>query len=396
MIDLDKAKADFSARYTELVAWRHALHRHPELAYKETWTSAFIAEKLESFGLEVSRGIGRTGVVAVLKGGEGPMIGLRCDIDALPLAEANTFAHASETPGQMHGCGHDGHTAMLLAAASHLSGCAPLPGSIAFIFQPAEESEAGAKAMLDDGLMDRFPMAAVYGVHNWPPVREGAIATRVGPLMSAYDVFDISVKARGIHAAMPHLGTDAVLTASTLVTQMQSIVSRSVNPLESAVVSLTQIHGGDAYNILPAEVRLSGCVRHFSPEVQDLIEARMKAICHGVSESFGVPVELDYQRRYPVTRNADKETAAALRAAARVVGAGNVLDEIEPSMASEDFGFLQQEKPGCYVWLGAGDARGGLHNPAFDFNDQLLKIGGAYWIALAEEGLLTARMESGI
>jgi len=394
MIDLDKAKADFAARHTELVEWRHCLHRHPEVAYEETWTSAYVAEKLESFGLEVTRGLGRTGVVAVLKGGEGPMIGLRCDIDALALTEANSFAHASEIPGRMQACGHDGHTTMLLAAARHLCGCGPLPGSLAFVFQPAEENEAGAKAMIDDGLFERFPMAAVYGMHNWPALREGAIATRVGPLMASFDVFDIAIRSQGAHAAMPHFGTDAVVAAGALATQAQTIVARSIDPLEGAVVSITQIHGGDAYNILPAEVRLCGCVRHFSAAVQDRIEERMKAICRGVAESFGLAVEIDYQRRYPVTSNSAAETAAALRAAERVVGAENVSTGVAPSMSSEDFGFLQREKPGSYVWLGAGDARGNLHNPAFDFNDRLLGTGAAYWTAVACEGLAAARADA--
>jgi len=391
MIDLDKARAGLAAHAAEAVAWRHDLHRHPEVAYAENWTSAFLAEKLESFGLEVTRGLGRTGLVAVLKGGEGPTIGLRCDIDALTMDEANTFAHASENPGRMHACGHDGHAAMLLAAARQLCECAPLPGTLAFIFQPAEESEAGAKAMIDDGLFARFPMASVYGMHNWPVLREGTIATRVGPLMAAYDVFDIVIRARGIHAAMPHLGTDAVIAAGALASQVQSIVARAIDPLEGAVVSLTQIHGGDAYNVLPAEVRLSGCSRHFSPVVQDRIEERMRAICRGVAESFGLVVEIDYQRRYPVTSNSAAETAAALRAAERVVGAENVSADITPSMSSEDFGFFQQEKPGNYAWLGVGDARGGLHNPAFDFNDRMLETGAAYWVAVAEEGLAAAR-----
>ncbi|MBE0529480.1 MAG: amidohydrolase [Rhodospirillales bacterium] len=394
MSDLvDKAKSHFAACHEELVEWRLHLHRRPELAFNEVWTADFIAEKLTGFGYDVVRGLGKTGVVATLKGGEGPMIGLRADIDALAANEKNAFAHRSEHEGLMHACGHDGHITMLLAAARYLAGNNGLPGTVAFIFQPAEENEGGAGAMIRDGLFDRFPVAAVYGMHNWPGLEEGVFATRVGPQMAAFDVFEIALRGQGAHAAMPHLGTDVIVAASTLAQQIQTIVARSVNPLEGAVVSVTQIHSGDAFNVLPADAVLRGCIRHFSSAVQDLIEARMHALCDGVAAGFGIAVGLDYQRRYPVTSNSAAETAVALKAAKRIVGADRVRSDVTPSMGSEDFGFMLQVKPGCYVWLGAGDAGpgGNLHSPTYDFNDGLLAIGAAYWVSVAREGLMAAR-----
>jgi len=392
MSEIDRAKAYFAAGRAELETWRHQLHRRPEIAYQERWTSDYIAEKLAGFGLDVVRGLGKTGVVATLRGGDGPMIGLRADIDALAMEERNEVDYRSEHEGRMHGCGHDGHIAMLLGAARYLAETGGLPGTVAFIFQPAEENEAGAEAMIRDGLFERFPVAAVYGLHNWPGMEEGVIATRVGPQLAAFDVFEITLGGQGAHAATPHLGNDVVVGAASLTMQLQTIVSRAINPLDGAVVSATQIHAGDAFNVIPAEAVLRGCVRHFSTTVQDAIEERMRTLCQGVATGFGLHVDIDYQRRYPVTANSAAETAVALKAAADVVGQGRVAADVAPTMGSEDFGFMLGVKPGCYVWLGAGDAGpgGNLHSPTYDFNDNLLEIGAAYWVSVARQGLLAS------
>lgn len=384
---------DYFARHQdEIAGWRRDMHRHPELAFNERWTSDFIAARLESFGYKVARGLGGTGVVATLPGPGTAAIGLRADMDALPMEERNTFEHRSRHAGCMHACGHDGHSAMLLAAARYLSTQHDLPGTVHFVFQPAEEGEGGADSMIRDGLFEQFPMSAIYGLHNWPGLEEGFVTARVGPQMAAFDTFEIVVRGRGAHGAMPHQGRDSIVAASTLALQLQTIVSRSIDPLETAVVSMTQIHGGDAWNVLPEEVVLRGTTRHLTAQVQDTIEARMREVCAGVAQSFGIEVELKYQRRYPSTVNSADETAVALRAAARTVGPARVADNHPPSMASEDFGFMLQSRPGCYAWLGAGDTSGGkvLHSPVYDFNDRLLAIGAAYWVNVAYEGLAAA------
>ena len=384
---------DYFVRHQdEIAGWRHDMHRHPELAFNERWTSDFIAARLESFGYEVVRGLGGTGVVATLAGPGTAAIGLRADMDALPMEERNTFDHRSQHAGCMHACGHDGHSAMLLAAARYLSTQHDLPGTVHFVFQPAEEGEGGADAMVRDGLFERFPMSAIYGLHNWPGLEEGTIAARVGTQMAAFDVFEIFLRGQGAHGAMPHQGQDCLVAASELTLQLQTIVSRSIDPLDTAVVSVTQMHGGDAWNVLPAEVVLRGSTRHLKADVQDRIETRMRELCAGVAQSFGIAVELKYRRRYPATVNSAAETGVALRAAGRTVGAANTFDNRPPSMASEDFGFMLQSRPGCYVWLGAGDSSGGrtLHSPVYDFNDRLLGIGAAYWVNLAYEGLAAA------
>lgn len=384
MNDIQIAKSYFEAMKEEIVSWRRRLHRHPEIAFEEKWTAGFIAETLEGFGYEVHRGLGKTGVVAAVPGKEGPAVGLRADMDALAVEEENDLPYKSGNPGKMHACGHDGHMAMLLAAAKYVAENSDLFGKIYFIFQPGEEVEGGAEIMIKDGLFKRFPMEAVYGLHNWPGLTEGVFSARVGPQMAAFDIFSISLHGQGAHGAMPHQGDDLLVAAGQLCSQMQTIVSRSVNPLDTAVVSITQIHGGDAYNVLPSRVVLKGSTRHFTREVQELVERRMKAVCEGIAVSFGIRVEMDYRRRYPATVNSEAETALALKAASTVAKPEDILFDTPPSMASEDFGFMLEEKPGCYVWLGSGRGDDNpLHSPAYDFNDNLLTIGASYWIAVA-------------
>jgi len=374
----------FEAMQDEMVAWRQEMHRNPELAYEEAWTADFVAAKLESFGFAVERGLGKTGMVATLERGPGPVVGLRADMDALPIDERTNLDYASKSPGKMHACGHDGHMTMLLAAAKYLAENPQGDGTVRFIFQPAEEGFAGARAMMDDGLFDRFPCDEVYGLHNWPGLDAGTFAATAGPQMAAFDVFEITLTGQGAHAAMPHLGQDVLTAASAIQSQCQAIVGRMIDPLDVAVVSITEMHGGDAWNVLPSEARLAGCTRHMTPQVQDLIEARMGDICAGVARSFGLSVDLKYERKYPATVNTAAEVGVALDAARGVAGDA-VRDGIAPSMASEDFAFMLQEKPGCYMWLGAGSTEGGntLHSPTFVFNDAILARGAAWWVAVA-------------
>jgi len=377
--------ADFHA---EMTAWRRELHQHPETAFEEVWTSGFVAERLESFGIEVHRGLAKTGVVGVLKGqsDSGRKIALRADMDALDLTEANDFEHKSQNPGKMHGCGHDGHTTMLLGAAKYLAETRNFDGTVYFVFQPAEENEGGGRVMVEDGLFEKFPAETVWGMHNWPGMPVGSIAARPGPMMAAYDMFEIDVTGVGGHGAMPHLGVDPVLVASQIVVALQSIASRNVNPMDSVVVSVTQIHGGDAYNVIPQVVQLAGTCRAFNPKVHEKIEPRMRQICEGVAAGYGATAELRYERRYPPTINFDTETETAAAVAADVVGADNVVRDPEPCMGSEDFAFMLQEKPGSYIWIGNGPAGPGeqLHNPGYDFNDEVLPLGASYWSRLVE------------
>jgi len=379
---------EIAALVPDMKTWRHHLHAHPETAFEETATSAFVADKLRSFGLEVHTGLAITGVVGVLHGaGNGNAIGLRADLDALHVLERTGVAHASRHEGKMHACGHDGHTTMLLGAAAALARKKHLAGTVYFIFQPAEENEGGGRVMVEEGLFDRFPMHAVYGMHNWPRKPLGTFAMRAGPLMGAYDIFEIIVTGKGAHAAMAYTGKDPMLFAAHTINALQTIVARNLHPLDAGVVSVTQVHGGDTWNVIPQEVVLRGTVRTFKREVQDLIEERMRGIVAGVAATFDMTATLRYERRYPATVNAATETQHAIAAASAVVGAEHVDTDPTPEMGSEDFAFMLQKKPGCYVWLGAGTGADtpNIHSPHYDFNDDALSIGASYWVTLAEQ-----------
>ena len=381
--------AEVAELVAEMKAWRRHLHAHPETAFEESATSEFVAGKLREFGIEVNRGLAKTGVVGVLRGSQGGAIGLRADMDALHIAERSGVAHASRHEGKMHACGHDGHTAMLLGAAAALARKPRLAGTLYFIFQPAEENEGGGRAMVEEGLFDRFPMRAVYGMHNWPRKPLGSFATRAGPLMGAYDVFEIVATGKGAHAAMAYTGRDPMLFAAHAINALQTIVSRNLHPLEAGVVSVTQVHGGETWNVIPQEVVLRGTVRAFKREVQDMIEERMRTIVAGVAATFEMKATLRYERRYPATVNAEEQTRHAIAAAAAVVGADHLDIEPTPEMTAEDFAFMLEAKPGCYVWLGTGRdvETPNLHSPQYDFNDDALAIGASYWVTLAEQQL---------
>ncbi len=377
--------------HDDLTAWRRDIHAHPETAFEERRTSGIVAKRLAEFGIEVDHGLAGTGVVGTLKGGRGagPAIGLRADLDALHIAEKNTFAHKSTIDGKMHACGHDGHTTMLLGAARYLAETRNFAGTVHFIFQPAEENEGGARVMIEQGLFEKFPLDSVYGMHNMPGLEVGEMAVRAGPIMAAFDIFEIAVTGHGTHAAAPHLGKDAIVAACEIVTALQTIASRSVDPQDSVVVSVTQIHGGDTWNVIPEDVVLRGTVRAFRPEVQDLAEASVRRIADGVGRVHDVTVAVDYQRRYPPTINDASEADLTAAVMADIVGGDNVFRDKNPKMASEDFAFMLNQKPGAYVWLGNGPGEGGclLHNPSYDFNDDALTIGASYWSRLVETRL---------
>ena len=374
--------ADLKVLADDMTAWRRDFHRHPELAFEEHRTSARVAELLESFGLEVHRGLGGTGVVGVLKRGRSERcIGLRADMDALPIDERTGVDWSSETPGVMHACGHDGHTAMLLGAARHLSSSGTFDGTIVFVFQPAEEKGGGARVMIEDGLFDQFPVERIFGLHNIPNAPVGRFALCKGPMMAAIDTFTMAVVSAGGHAAFPHGAVDTVVIATEVVSAMQSIVSRNLDPLDHAVLSITQIHGGHADNVIPARVELGGCVRTFRTEVQNKIERRMEEILAGVSGAHGASHEFDYQRYYPATVNTAAEVEMAANAAREV---GESVDaEMTPVMGSEDFSYMLQKKPGAFIFLGGGKGSG-LHTDQYDFNDEILVMGARYWCTLAE------------
>jgi len=378
------------AKHRELTAWRRDLHMHPEIAFEEHRTAQFVAEKLESFGIPVHRGLARTGVVGSLKVGSGNRaIGLRADMDALDLVEMNEFAHKSQHHGKMHGCGHDGHTVMLLGAAQYLAKAQSFDGIVHFIFQPAEENLAGGKVMVDEGLFEKFPCEAVFGMHNMPGLDVGKIAVRKGPMMASADMFWIKVKGVGTHGGYPHRGVDPIPIAAEIVLALQTIVGRNVDPLQPAVVSVCQINAGHTTNVVPEEAVLAGTTRAFLPEVQDMIESRLRQVATGIAAAHGAVATIDYQRRYPPTINSAEETDLAARAAAQVVGADNVLHNLPPSMGAEDFAWMLRKKPGSYVWLGNGAGEGScmVHNPRYDFNDDALTIGASYWARLTEMAL---------
>jgi amidohydrolase len=376
-----------------LAALRRDIHAHPELAFEEQRTSDVVAEFLAKAGVEVHRGLAGTGVVGVLRAGSSERaIGLRADMDALPMREQNLFPHHSKIAGKMHACGHDGHTAMLLGAAQYLAATRRFDGMVVFIFQPAEEGEGGARVMIEQGLFERFPVHSVFGMHNWPGLAAGQFAIMPGPMMASADQFDITVRGHGAHAAMPHQGADPVVAGSALVQALQSIPSRTLDPLDAAVLSVTRFHAGDAYNVISDKAVLGGTVRAFRAEVQDTVEAAMERICNGIAAAFGVQVNLDYRRGYPATVNSAVEAELCRSVAAALVGDENVHTDLRPSMGAEDFSFMLLEKPGCYVWLGNGLGEGGcmLHNPHYDFNDDILTTGAGYWARLAEHLLAPA------
>ena len=372
----------------EMTAWRRDLHAHPETAFEEHRTSKVVADKLESFGIDVVRGLAGTGVVGVLRGRhEGERsVGLRADMDALDIHEQTNRPYASKTPGKMHACGHDGHTTMLLGAAKYLAETRDFAGTAYFIFQPAEENEGGGRVMVEEGLFERFPMEAVYGLHNWPGLPVGKFAVREGPMMAAYDIFEITVTGHGAHGAMPHQGIDPIVVSAQIVSGLQTIASRNVDPQAAVVVSVTQIHGGDAWNVIPEQVVLRGTVRTFSADVQDMAEANLGRIAKGLAAAPGAEASVRYERRYPATINTRDETRHAAMIASEVAG-DSIIREVSPSMGSEDFAFMLQNRPGSYIWLGAGETHPNLHSPHYDFNDEILPIGASYWARLVEETL---------
>lgn len=372
-----------------LIEWRHDLHAHPETAFEEHRTASLVARELRAAGLEVHEGIGRTGVVAVLRNGDGPSVGLRADMDALDITETTGVPYASMTPGKMHACGHDGHTAMLLGAACHMASNPPSRGTVVFIFQPAEENEGGAREMVEDGLFDRFPVDCVFGMHNWPGLPVGQFAIHSGAMMAAQDNFELKIIGKGSHAGMPHQGIDPILVAGQVNTAWQAIVSRTLSPADAGVISITQFHAGDTWNIIPESVLIRGTARSLSPEVRDRLEAEMGHRARLVAETFSARVEFDYQRRYPATINTPVETDLARAAAEAVAGEDAIRQDMPASMGAEDFSFMLQKKPGAYIWMGNGSAEGGrnLHNPNYDFNDEALTIGVQYWIEVARRAL---------
>ena len=371
----------------KLTAIRRDIHAHPELAFEEHRTAELVARHLEALGIETHRGVGGTGVVGVVRGRRGlRAIGLRADMDALPITERNEFAHKSTIQGCMHACGHDGHTTMLLGAAEALAARRDFDGTVYLIFQPAEEGEGGAPAMIADGLFERFPMEAVFGMHNWPGMEAGTFAIHSGPVMASADRFDIRFTGVGAHAAMPHLGVDPVVAGAAFVQAAQTLVSRVLDPIDAGVVSVTQFHAGEAYNVIPDRAELCGTVRTFSAEVRDRLERGLRQVAEGIAQSHGVEVDFQFRRGYPPTVNTAAEAALCAEAARVVAGAGRVFTDRRPSMGAEDFAYFLEEKPGAYVWIGNGPGEGGcmLHNPNYDFNDEVLPAGVAYWCALVQ------------
>ncbi|MBP2309036.1 amidohydrolase [Azospirillum melinis] len=374
----------------DMTAWRRDIHAHPELGFEEKRTSDIVATKLAEFGIAVHRGLGGTGVVGTLTGlgtGSGRTIGLRADMDALPMPEANDFDHASRHAGKMHACGHDGHTTMLLGAARYLAETRNFDGTVHFIFQPAEEGLGGAKRMIDDGLFQQFDCEQVYGLHNWPELPAGRIAVHPGPVMAAANQFEIQVTGHGAHAAMPHRGIDPVLVSAHIVTAAQSLVSRGTNPAESAVVSITVVEAGTAANVIPDSARMRGTMRTFSEENHRRIQEQFGRLVTSIAEGLGATAELRFRPGYPATVNSEPEARIAAAAAAKVVGEENVVWAPDPTMAAEDFGYMLKERPGAYIWLGHGGHLGSscrLHNPHYDFNDAILTTGASYWASLVE------------
>ena len=381
---------DLAPLHADMTAWRRDIHAHPELGFAETRTADLVAGRLEAFGLEVARGIGRTGVVGTLRAGSGQRsLGLRADMDALPIAEANTFEHRSRHAGVMHACGHDGHTAMLLGAAHHLARTRRFDGTVHFIFQPAEEGLGGAQAMVDDGLFERFPCEAIFGMHNRPTLDVGRFAVRAGPMMAGGAFFDIRVTGKGSHGARPESGVDAALAAAQIAVSLQSVVARNVPPVETAVLSVTRIHAGDAYNVIPQTAALGGTVRAFSRDVMRLVERSMRRVAEGTAAAFGARAEVDFRELFAPTVNDADEAEFAARICTELVGADRVDRDPPLIMASEDFSFMLERVPGCYINIGNGAGEGAceVHNPGYDFNDAALPLGAAFFVRLVETRL---------
>lgn len=372
--------------------WRHDLHRHPELGFDLPRTAGFVAETLRGFGLSVEEGIGGTGVVGVLRRGNGHSIGLRADMDALAIQEENGFDHASTVPGRMHACGHDGHTAMLLGAAKRLSEEGGFDGEVVLIFQPAEEHGLGAKAMMADGLFERFPVRSIFALHNMPSLPTGHVAVRSGPIMACEDNFEIVVQGRGGHAALPHMTVDPIVTGSEIVLALQTLASRHLDPLEPCVLSVTDFDVAATRNVIPDKVVLRGDVRAFTSQQQSAIEAGMRRIAAAIAEAHGATATVSYSHEFAATINAPEEAAQLAESAVHHLGADKVNQDCRPVMASEDFGFMLREKPGCYFLLGnggTGPGDCGLHSPNYDFNDAILTVGSGLWVRLVRDILPT-------
>ncbi|KAG0164461.1 hypothetical protein DFQ28_006122 [Apophysomyces sp. BC1034] len=390
--------AEINAAQQQIQALRRHIHAHPELHYEETQTAELIAQTLRSWGIEVHCDLGKTGVVGILRSGSNSRsIGLRADMDALPIQELNTFGHRSQHPGKMHACGHDGHIAMLLGAAQYLAKHRDFDGTVVFIFQPAEEEGAGARAMIEDGLFDHFPVEAVFGLHNWPGMRVRTFGVRPGPIMASSNEFRIHIKGVGAHAAMPHNGADPIFAGVQIVNALQGVITRNKKPIDTAVLSVTQFHAGDAMNVIPSNAQIAGTVRTFRTEVTDLIETRMHDAIQASASAHGCEAQLEFERNYPPTVNSTDEARFAADVMRSVVGDDNVDDDVEPTMGSEDFAFMLQAKPGCYAFIGngTGDHRTAghglgpcdLHNASYDFNDELLSVGSTYWVKLVHAWL---------
>jgi amidohydrolase len=378
--------------HPEMTAWRRDLHQHPEIGYEEVRTSGVIADKLREFGCdEVATGMAKTGVVATIRGagagGDGRAIGLRADIDALPIHEATGLPHASRTPGRMHACGHDGHTTMLLGAAKYLSETRNFSGTVHLIFQPAEENGGGGRVMVEEGLFQRFPVERVFGLHNWPGAPEGEFLWREGPIMAAVANLEIAITGKGAHGAMPHQGNDPVVIAAHIVTALQSIVARNVEPAQAGVITIGSIQGGDTFNVIPETVRMRGTARWFAPEVGDILERKLREIATGVAAAFGAEATAKFDRLYPATVNEGESTRLTLDAARAVVGEARTHEMPRPTMGGEDFSFMLEAKQGSYIMLGAGRGTDDpqLHDAHYDFNDGVLPIGASYWATLVEQ-----------
>ena len=376
--------------HADITAWRRDLHMHPELQYDVHRTAGSVADKLKAFGCdEVVTGLGRTGVVGVIRGkngGSGKTIGLRADMDALPIEEANDLAYKSTIPGKMHACGHDGHTAMLLGAARYLTETRNFSGTAIVIFQPAEEGGGGGKAMVDDGLMDRFGIEEVFGMHNYPGMPVGAFGIRPGPMMAAADALTIDIEGMGAHAARPHLGVDTVLVGAQIINALQSVVSRNVDPLKSAVVSICMFRAGNTDNVIPQTVQLRGTARSLAPEVRDLLEKRLPVVVESTAAAYGAKAKLTYKRGYPVLVNHEKQTEFAAGVASQIAGQDRVDTFLPPMMGAEDFSFMLNARPGAFIWIGNG-ASAGLHHPSYNFNDEAIPFGTSYWVRLVETAL---------